>query len=122
MNVIQQEALAKSVGMTREDLAKSLMEREAIAKLSDVEGKTAQEKFNNSVKEVGLEETKKRLGDEQLANLYAGQSTQERFTAAVEKLKEVFVSIAEPLLPVLDIFGKIAETVAPIAGLYRTNC
>jgi len=116
MNVIQQEALAKSVGMTREDLAKSLMEREAIAKLSDVEGKTAQEKFNNLVKEVGLEEANKRLGDEQVANLFAGQSAQERFTAAVEKLKEVFVSIAEPLLPILDIFGKIAETVAPLAG------
>jgi hypothetical protein len=116
MNVIQQEALAKSVGMTREDLAKSLMEREALAKLSDQEGKTAQERFNNSVKEVGLEEAKKRLGDEQLANLYAGQSTQERFTAATEKLKEVFVSLAEPLLPVLDLFGKIAEGIAPIAG------
>jgi hypothetical protein len=116
MNVIQQEALAKSVGMTREDLAKSLMEREALAKLSGVEGKTAQEKFNNLVKEVGLEEAKKQLGDEQLANLLAGQSAQERFTAAIEKLKEVFVSIAEPLLPVLDVFGKIAETVAPLAG------
>jgi len=116
MNVIQQEALAKSVGMTREDLAKSLMEREAIAKLSDQEGKTAQEKFNNLVKEVGLEEAKKRLGDEQVANLFAGQNAQERFTATAEKLKEVFVSIAEPLLPVLDIFGKIAETIAPISG------
>jgi hypothetical protein len=116
MNVIQQEALAKSVGMTREDLAKSLMEREALAKLSDVEGKTAQERFNNLVKEVGLEEAKKRLGDEQVANLFAGQSAQERFTAAVSKLKEVFVSIAEPLLPILDIFGQIAETIAPISG------
>jgi hypothetical protein len=116
MNVIQQEALAKSVGMTREDLAKSLIEREAIAKLSGVEGKTAQERFNNLVKEVGLEEAKKRLGDEQLANQLAGQSVQERFTASIEKLKEVFVSIAEPLLPILDIFGKIAEAVAPLAG------
>ena len=79
MNVIQQEALAKSVGMTREDLAKSLMEREAMAKLSGQEGATAKEKFNNLVKEVGLEEAKKRLGDEQLANMYAGQSIQERF-------------------------------------------
>jgi hypothetical protein len=50
MNVIQQEALAKSVGMTREDLAKSLMEREALVKLSGEEGKTAQERFNNLVK------------------------------------------------------------------------
>ena len=116
MLVPQQEALAKSVGMTREDLAKSLIEREALVKLSGVEGKTAQERFNNLVKEVGLEEAKKRLGDETLANQLAGQSVQERFTASIEKLKEVFVSLAEPLMPVLDLFAQIAEIIAPIAG------
>jgi len=116
MNVIQQEALAKSVGMTREDLAKSLIEREALVKLSGVEGKTAQERFNNLVKEVGLEEAKKRLGDEQLANQLAGQSVQERFTASIEKLKEVFVSLVEPLMPVLDIFAEIAGVVSALVA------
>ena len=116
MNVIQQEALAKAVGMTREDLAKSLMEREAMAKLSDQEGKTAQEKFNNLVKEVGLEEAKKRLGNEQLANMMAGQTIQERFTATIEKLQEVFVSLVEPLMPVVDAFASILKIVGPIAG------
>jgi hypothetical protein len=116
MNVIQQEALAKSVGMTREDLAKSLIEREALVKLSGVEGKTAQERFNNLVKEVGLEEAKKRLGDETLANQLAGQSVQERFTASIEKLKEIFVSLAEPLMPVLDIFAEIAGVVSALVA------
>lgn len=117
MNVIQQEALAKSVGMTREDLAKSLMEREALVKLSGVEGKTAQERFNNLVKEVGLEEAKRRLGDDNLANLYAGQNVQERFTAAIEKLKEIFISLAEPLMPVINAFAEIFKIVGPIAGV-----
>jgi len=115
-NVIQQEALAKSVGLTREDLAKSLIEREALVKLSGVEGKTAQERFNNLVKEVGLEEAKKRLGDEALANQLAGQSVQERFTASIEKLKEVFVSLVEPLMPVLDIFAEIAGVVSALVA------
>lgn len=113
MNVIQQEALAKSVGMTRDDLAKSLMEREALVKLSGVEGKNAQERFNNLVKEVGMEEAKKQLGDEQLSNLYAQQNTQERFTAAVEKLKDVFVAIAEPVLQFVSPLIDIVETVLP---------
>ena len=117
MNVIQQEALAKSVGMTREDLAKSLMEREALVKLSGEEGKTAQEKFNNLVKEVGLEEAKKRLGDDNLANLYAGQNVQERFAASIEKLKEIFISLAEPLMPIIDAFAEIFKIVGPIAGI-----
>jgi hypothetical protein len=115
-NVIQQEALAKSVGLTREDLAKSLIEREALVKLSGVEGKTAQERFNNLVKEVGLEEAKKRLGDETLANQLAGQSVQERFTASIEKLKEVFVSLVEPLMPVLDVFAEIAGVVSALVA------
>jgi hypothetical protein len=120
MNVIQQEALAKSVGMTKDDLAKSLMEREAMAKLSGQEGATAKEKFNNLVKEVGLEEAKRRLGDDQLANMMAGQSIQERLTATVEKLKEVFVSLVEPLMPILDVFANIMGYIAPAVGLIGT--
>jgi hypothetical protein len=120
MNVIQQEALAKSVGMTKDDLAKSLMEREAMAKLSGQEGATAKEKFNNLVKEVGLEEAKRQLGDDQLANMMAGQSIQERLTATVEKLKEVFVSLVEPLMPILDVFANIMGYIAPAVGLIGT--
>jgi len=63
MNVLHQEALAKAVGMTREDLAASLLEREALVELAGVEGDSAKEKFDNLVKEVGLEEAKKQLGD-----------------------------------------------------------
>jgi hypothetical protein len=117
MNVIQQEALAKSVGMTRDDLAKSLMEREAMAKLSDQEGKTAQERFNNLVKEVGMEEAKKQLGDENLENLLGQQNTQERFTAAVEKLKEVFISIAEPIMAIFNPLMDLVTSVMPALNI-----
>jgi hypothetical protein len=47
--------------MTKDELAQSLMDREALAKLSAVEGATAQEKFNNLVKSVGLEKAKKQM-------------------------------------------------------------
>ena len=53
-------------------------------------GKDAQEKFNNLVKQVGLEEAKKQLGNEQLANQFQQQSVQERFAQATEKLQEIF--------------------------------
>jgi hypothetical protein len=113
MNVIQQEALAKAAGMTKDELAQSLMDREALAKLSEVEGKTAQEKFNNLVKEVGLEEAKKQLGNEQLANQFQQQSVQERFTQSVEKLKEVFIQIAEPILAIVSPLMSLVSTVLP---------
>ena len=115
MNVIQQEALAKAAGMERDELAQSLMDKEAMAKMNDQEGATAKEKFNNLVKEVGMEKAKAQLGDEQLANQFEQQSVQERFALATEKLKEVFIQIAEPVLailsPLMDLIGIVLPAI-----------
>ncbi len=113
MNAIQQESIAKAAGLTREQLAQSLMDREALQKLSGVEGKDAKEKFNNLVKQVGMEEAKRRLGDEQLANQFAQQSVQERFNQSVEKLKELFVQVAEPILAIISPLANLISTILP---------
>ena len=68
MNVIQQEAAAKAVGLTRDTLAESLMKREAMAKLSQFEGKTEKEKYENAVKTLGVDGARKQLGNEALAD------------------------------------------------------
>jgi len=74
-----------------------------------------EEKFNNLVKQVGLEEAKKQLGDEALANQFAQQSVQERFAQATEKVKETFVQIAEPIMailsPLMDLVGVILPAI-----------
>jgi hypothetical protein len=113
MNAIQQEAIAKAAGLTKDQLAQSLMDREALAKLSGVEGKDAKEKFDNLVKQVGLEEAKKRLGNDQLANQYQQQSVQERFNQSVEKLQEIFVQVAEPILAIVSPLMNLVSTVLP---------
>ena len=120
MNVIQQEALAKSVGMTREDLAASLIEREALAAIGDGD-KTAVEAYNRLKKEgLSDDEIAVKLGDEQLANQLKSQSVQERFNASVEKLKEIFVSLAGPILqvvsPIVDILTPILSVISGIVG------
>jgi hypothetical protein len=117
MNRIQQESIAKAAGLTRDELAQSLMDREALAKLSAKEGESAQQAFNRLVEEVGLEEAKKQLGDEQLANQFAQQSIQERFAQATEKLKELFVSIAEPLLQIVSPLVNLVTTILPAINL-----
>ena len=114
MNVIQQEALAKAAGMERDELAQSLMDKEALAKLSGVEGANAKEKFDNLVKEVGMEEAKKRLGNDQLASQYEQQSVQERFAQATEKLKELFIQIAEPILAIVSPLMNLVGSVLPL--------
>lgn len=114
MNVIQQEATAKALGMSADTMGGMLMDQEAMSKLSGIDGANAKEKFNNLVKQVGMEEAKKRLGDETLANQMASTSMQDKFAASIEKLKEVFVSLVDPLMPVLDVFSSIFSIIGLI--------
>ena len=120
MNRIQQDAIAKAVGMSRDDLAKSLVDREAAAKLGAKEGQAAQDRYNELVKIHGVEKANAMLGDEALARQFQQQSTQERFTQAIEKLKEIFISLVEPLMPIVDIFADIFGFIAPVVGLIGT--
>ncbi len=117
MNVIQQEALAKAVGMTREDLAKSLIEREALAKIGEGD-KTALEAYNRLKKEgLSDDQIALKLGDDKLAAQLRSQSIQERFNKSVEKLQEIFVSLAEPILQIVSPLITLASTVMPAINL-----
>lgn len=120
MNRIQQEAIAKAVGMSREDLAKSLIEREALTQLGLEDGKAAKEKFDLLVKEKGYAEAVKEMGDSEYARQLKQQSIQERFNASIEKLKEIFISIAEPVLqivsPFVDILLPVLSTISGVVG------
>ena len=113
MNRIQQEALAKSVGMTREDLAKTLMEREALAGLSGEEAKAGKATFDALVKQYGVEEAQKKIKEEGLENLMAQQSVSERFSKGIEKLRDVFMSLAQPILDIVSPLLDLVNTVLP---------
>ena len=113
-NRIEQDAIAASRGMSRDEMGEMLLEQEALTKLTGIQGATAQERFNNLVKEVGLEEAKRRIGDETLSNQLASVNTQEKFAQIVSKLQEVFVQVVTPLMPLLSLAGKIIAFIAPI--------
>lgn len=117
MNVIQQEALAKAVGMNREDLAKSLIEREALAAAGMKEGSAVD--AYNKLKSQGLSDDKiaAKLGDERLAQQLKSQSNQEKFNATVEKLREIFVSLADPILKIVTPFMDLAATILPLVNI-----
>lgn len=113
-NVIQQEAVAKAMGMSRDQMAGMLMDQTIMSKLSQVDGATAKEKYNNAVKMYGVEKANAMLGDETLANQMASASLQDRFNTSIEKLKEIFVTLAEPLMPVLDAFTGILSVIGAV--------
>jgi hypothetical protein len=117
MNLLQQESIAKAMGMSRDQMAEMLMEQTAISKLAQVDGKTAKEKYDNAVKMYGIEKANAMLGDETLANQMSSASIQDRFLQSVEKLKEVFVGLAEPLIPVVSAFANIFMYISQLPGV-----
>jgi len=109
MNVLQQDALAKSLGLSRDTLAETLMQREALTKLGAKDGETQKEAYDRLVEQYGVEEARKRIGDESLAKQMESVSMQEKFASITEKLQEAFIPLAEALLPIVDGFASIVS-------------
>ena len=77
------EKMAAAVNMTREELSASLIDREAMAKMSEVEGENALERYNNLLAQGKTQaEIVKMIGQENYERL-DGQSSQEKFNASV---------------------------------------
>jgi hypothetical protein len=113
MNVIQQEAMAKAVGLTRDQLADSLIEREALEAMSGAEGQSALERYNQLLAEGKTREEISQMLGEDAAKQLEQQSSQEKFNNSVEKLKEIFVQVMDSLAPIFDVLASIAEIVLP---------
>jgi hypothetical protein len=117
MNSIAAEALAESFGLSREELAQSLINQEALTR-AGMADKTTQEAYA-ALKEQGLSDDQIaiKLGDEKLAQQMKSQSVQERFNATVEKLQEIFVSVAEPILQIVSPFMDLVTTILPLVNI-----
>ena len=117
MNRLQQEAIAKSVGMQRDELANVLVEQEALntlgRKLTDEE----QAAYEFAKEKYGAKKAAEMLGKGELENMMKQQSMQERFNQSIEKLKEIFISIAEPILKMLDPLVSVITDILPLINI-----
>ena len=112
MNVIQQEALAKAVGMNADELANSLITQENLAKLGGETRKQLEEKAEALRAEGKIDEANRLLasaGDEEQAQAALERiSAQDKFNAAMEKLKSMISSIVEgPASKFVDTLGAV---------------
>jgi hypothetical protein len=96
LNVIQQEALAKAMGMQSDQLADILFQQ-------DIQNKTASEL--------------RALGKNELADRLEAQTAQEKFTKSVEKLKGLLGDLVTTFMPILDILGYALEGVGALIKL-----
>jgi hypothetical protein len=115
MNVIQQEAIAKAVGMERNELAQSLMDKEALAKIGFKDAEAAKAKYDLYRKTMTAEQAATKLGNEELAKQYEQQGIQERFNNSMEKLKTI---LSDNILPAMKSMGDfLADHATAITGI-----
>lgn len=96
MNVIQQEAMAKAMGLSRDAMGDMLLKQQT--------------------QNMTLSEVRDKFGDQTYEQAKA-LSAQEKFNAAVEKVKDLFGSVMTVFAPIVDIIGMIVQPIAYIAGL-----
>ena len=98
MNVIQQEALAKAMGMQSDQLADILFQQ-------DIQGKTANEL--------------RALGKDELADRLEAQTVQEKFNASIAKLKGILGDVVTAFMPILDILGSVFEAIGKVIKIVQ---
>ena len=130
-NVLAQEAQAKAMGMTRQELAGALSRQQALKDLSTefngirLDGLTLDEqvaKIQEEAKKLGKGELSRadalsKLGEKELARQEKNQSTQEAMAQAMEDMKNATSSLAKGLEPITAVFQGISNNAGAILGI-----
>ena len=114
MNRIQQEALAKSVGMSREDLAQTLFVQEQLVGATGKQAEEEEEIINKRIAAVGLEQTQKELREGTLDDLKNQVGMADKFSATMQKVQDLFVQLAEPILMITDLLSPVFSVITAI--------
>jgi len=111
MGRIEQEAYAKAFSLSREEYSSMAISAETLKGLSKEEAKQSQQIFNSLKQRHGEEKALEIVKKEGYKNLMQQQSVQERINQSVEKLKDGFTLMLEPLLPIFNILSGVLNAV-----------
>jgi hypothetical protein len=105
-NVIAQEAAAKALGMSRDELANMVTEQqqlEAVRANGFEDMKAAQTEYNDlRAQGYSAEEAALATGGQALQDQMESASAAERLAAVMEQIQEIFIGMAEPILGLVD--------------------
>ena len=138
MNRLQQEAIAKAVGMTRESLSASLVEQESLTKLGFEDKKTRRDSLKQELQKIEALRAQgkfaaarerqliieKSFGEDELTRQQRNRTNTELMAEAAQKMIEAFDFLKKLLVPIkgsLEFAAKhangIAVAIATIAGI-----
>ena len=121
LNVIQQEQLAKALGMSADELANSMLYQENLSRLGREDKKRLEDQLDY-LRSIGAEEQAQQL-ERAVANGTNIQASmdavdaQTSFNGAVEKLKELLVDIVDG--PAMKLANGLVNMLNTGEGLYR---
>jgi hypothetical protein len=114
MNRIQQEALAKAVGMNREELASTLLLEDKLKGLTAEKAAAATKDFEKLKARVGEQEAMNILEEKGADGLKKQVGMGDKMSATMDKLKEIFVVVGEALMPIFDVLISVFKIIGPI--------
>jgi len=129
MNRFQQEAIAKALGMSREELAASLIEQQALSALSakdknDLNNKVKEElKRVDAIKDATEREKArsaliKKLGSDELVRQQEAQTREEKTAEAQKEMALAMTNLAQNILPSIEsLLQKIVDNAQMFANI-----
>jgi len=124
MNVIQQDALAKAVGMTSDELANSLIQQENLNRLGSESRQQIEEKAELLRKNGDIDGANRlmnSIGNEKEAQeALAKISAQETFNASMDKMKAILSSIVDgPATSLVNLISGVVKFATKLAPLFK---
>jgi hypothetical protein len=116
MNRIQQEAIAKAVGMSREELAGTLSSQEALKNISADSIDEAQELYNIAKKNGTEKQFLAQLEDESLGKQLAAKNIADEASIAQGKMTDGIISALDSMKAYKDQFKQILDFVMKIVN------
>lgn len=118
INNIQQEAIAKSMGMSKDQMAGMLLESSALSKLGMDDNEENRKKLQYLKEHGGSLESINKLGQEEYERQRKSVTTQETFTQSMDKLKEIAISIVTPFMSVLSVLSEYGGLITGIVSSF----
>lgn len=117
MNRIQQEAMAKAVGMTADQLGTMLIEQEAIKAVGGDLNDKEKAAYEMAKEKYGAEKAAEMLKNKQLGQLMKEKDLADEKAAAQERFQAALAGLATAFIPFFEMLLQVANVIIPLIAI-----